>query len=147
MLNWLTLSTLLHRHTHWATILLSLASFLCLSASSVSFEVFYLFIYPPPNHHHLSAQRSKQLHSALRCFTIGHRSKRWHLGVNYGSTRLAFMAVILIFTKATCHSVVDAGRCVNCLGVGVGRQQTPAGGSLDTLDPCERCRKGVIHRN
>ena len=62
---------------------------------------------------HLSAPLNKQVHFALRSFTVGHRSKRWHLGVNYGSTRLAFMALILIFTKAECDNVADAGWGLN----------------------------------
>lgn len=46
-------------------------------------------------------------------------------GVNYGSTRLAFMALILIYTKATCDNVSDAGWGLNRRPVTGGGAQTP----------------------
>lgn len=130
LLNLLTfpLSTPLYRYTHRPVLLLSPASFLCLSASNkVSFSSPVSSV-------------NKQVHLAPRSFAIGCWSKRWHSGVNYGSTRLAFMAHSLIDTKDMCDNVADAGwglnRCPVTTGGGVGTD--PAGGSLDTLDPCEQ---------
>lgn len=62
---------------------------------------------------HTSAPLNKQVNFALRRFTVGRRSKRRHLGANYGSTCLAFMVLTLIFTKAACDNVADAGWGLN----------------------------------
>lgn len=46
---------------------------------------------------------------ALRSFTVACRWQRVALGVNYGWACLAFTALILIFMKATCDNMADAG--------------------------------------
>lgn len=137
LLNLLTfpLSTPLYRYTHRPILLLSPASFFCLSASN---KVSFSSPVSPVNKH---------VHLAPRSFAIGCWSKRWHSGKLWINTSG--------FRGSSSH--LHEGRVWQCGWCWMGFKwlpcddrgwvvgTDPAGSSLDTLDPCEQQWQGVIH--